>query len=704
MAADSSRCHRLAAWRRVLVAALAAALVGPAATASRIRAADGPDVLVLPGRTLAVVPADIDGHGRPGLMRIVESGSDGLDLEAWAIDDDGLTVTGTSRLISDEGSVAALLPWRQNGRVRVLALTAVFDQDGSNECCFRATLVIPASNGNFALQPLDVAGSETVDIVYPLDMDADGTDELVAQSVSYAGLDDNAAFEATYHVTVRAWDGSRFKPVHESVSGWSLAAVGGDSDGVPGDDVILTDDAGSAYEWLAMVGGAVTVEEAERGTSDGWPIGITEGRILLQTASSLSAYRWPRGGEPARTASVASDEQTSTWIAGSGDGAIVVAAGWRLADRSGRPAATIYDLDLKPLGEVRSPQAVRELARVAQRVFDVFGQWHPLIGSLATEKDGTAAAVSVAGVLITPGGPARYTATPFSPLVGRNPIAVAGPDDDWLVASEGVDGPYGGPGAFLFPQWETSDPLAFRVSLLRLSALRGFEAESGAIGVELDGAIERWSVGQQRRIVAGPGGFVATIVAPAGSNAVIGGPTVPDETALVGDGALKLSVRASHRDHDVPFERWLMVVLPDGRYVLEDWSGVFVGGEMHVEVDASTHVFALSVTLSGKTTPGAVVSAGSRSATADAAGVFELRIGAAPWPASVQVTATDPFDRTASTSIEVIGFVDYRGLPWALILGALGVLAAVALYIRPPRHTPEAPPDAEAGILEEVGD
>jgi hypothetical protein len=53
--------------------------------------------------------------------------------------------------------------------------------------------------------------------------------------------------------------------------------------------------------------------------------------------------------------------------------------------------------------------------------------------------------------------------------------------------------------------------------------------------------------------------------------------------------------------------------------------------------------------------------------------------------------------------VEVIGLVDYRGLPWVPIVGALTVLGAAVLFLRTPRHRPlAARPVLDDGRLEDV--
>ena len=91
-----------------------------------------------------------------------------------------------------------------------------------------------------------------------------------------------------------------------------------------------------------------------------------------------------------------------------------------------------------------------------------------------------------------------------------------------------------------------------------------------------------------------------------------------------------------------------------------------------------------------------------RPVTVDADGHFTTEVNAPPWPRTVVVTAVDPLGNETTTTVEVIGLVDYRGLPWALIFAAATVAAGLFLFLRTPRQ-PHAPTPVPAeGTLEEI--
>jgi hypothetical protein len=68
----------------------------------------------------------------------------------------------------------------------------------------------------------------------------------------------------------------------------------------------------------------------------------------------------------------------------------------------------------------------------------------------------------------------------------------------------------------------------------------------------------------------------------------------------------------------------------------------------------------------------------------------------------VVVVATDPFGTERTERLEIVGFLDYRGLPWIPIVGVLTVALGLLLFVRTPRHRPlQLAPDGD-GRLEEI--
>ena len=83
-------------------------------------------------------------------------------------------------------------------------------------------------------------------------------------------------------------------------------------------------------------------------------------------------------------------------------------------------------------------------------------------------------------------------------------------------------------------------------------------------------------------------------------------------------------------------------------------------------------------------------------------GAFATTVDAGPWPRSVIVAARDPLGNEVVERVEVIGLYDYRGLPWAAIVGVATLIAGAVLFLRIPRRRPAHVPELGDGRLEEL--
>ncbi len=149
------------------------------------------------------------------------------------------------------------------------------------------------------------------------------------------------------------------------------------------------------------------------------------------------------------------------------------------------------------------------------------------------------------------------------------------------------------------------------------------------------------------------------------------------------------------------FEAVLLVVTPWGQGITEQWSGTFIREPPEISVTASTDAMALSATLAGHASPGSMVDADGVTIETDDDGRFSASIDAPIWPSRVVVTARDPLGNEATTVVEVLGVVDYRGLPWAAILVAITLVVGAVLYVRTPRRRGASLPAGD-GRLEEL--
>lgn len=131
--------------------------------------------------------------------------------------------------------------------------------------------------------------------------------------------------------------------------------------------------------------------------------------------------------------------------------------------------------------------------------------------------------------------------------------------------------------------------------------------------------------------------------------------------------------------------RWLVTILG-----LNDWGEMSEPVRQSVTTDVSgpslavdaqflTAPWPFAAPLRGRTEPGVRVSIdGGPSVEAGRGGRFEFRRSLAPWPQTIEFTATDPVGNVTVRQVTFIGGLDYRQLPWEAIL-AVGILALVTI-------------------------
>ena len=137
------------------------------------------------------------------------------------------------------------------------------------------------------------------------------------------------------------------------------------------------------------------------------------------------------------------------------------------------------------------------------------------------------------------------------------------------------------------------------------------------------------------------------------------------------------------RDDQRP-KRWSIRVIP-----INDWGEVgfpvvgtvardVTGPTLAMEVPFTTPVWPVLTSLSGRTEPGSTIRLdGVGEMPIDDRGRFRVETRLAPWPQTLRLTATDASGNASTAEFSVIGGVDYRRFPWALII-ALVLLGAVA--------------------------
>lgn len=701
---------------RAMVVALA--LAGAVLTPSDAGAADD-TTLVLPGTTTSVVTADLDGDGEREIIRLIQD-AQGAEhaVDGWSYDGSSWSRLGPIQMPRAEqepsaspgsggGSAVALLSWTSTGGDRVLALTSesVHDDPSGATCCLTLFDVRIAASGSLELQRLQEIDSGAQSFT-AADVDGDGTDELVLHESLYGSGPDEQ--EAT--ITVSRWTGSGFEPIFhdgDDDERWLFGFTLAETDGVAGDDLLSAPTAEGGLQRLIWRDGALQVEEAHidmGGPNEGWVAGATDGTILLSLADEARAYRWKRGEDPVMVNALPTLMYPGLMLLGDGPDALVALQDGITLDGGEAPTLLLHDLELQELGEVGVNPATEEFWRIVNG--RAGGAWNgtpvniwPYTGPLnGVQIDGRPSFVA-SGMLIQLGGRDGFTARPMASLIGIAPIGTAGPDNAWAVLSD----VYSGPSGSAYLSWGGASFGSGRVSVTPVDQLLLPDDDVLQASFELSDAVEVTSDARSGELFAAGEGFSISVTAPAGSRVLVANGTVLQDHEVGGEPLVVEVLPRPRRqdDENQELEAMIAVLAPDGRAITRRWTGTFVREPPEINLTATTDAMALSATLAGRATPGSIVTADGRPIQVDADGRFSASVDAPIWPAQMIVTARDPLGNEATELIEVVGLVDYRGLPWAAFMVAATIIVGGVLYVRTPKRRARALPDGD-GRLEEV--
>jgi hypothetical protein len=504
---------------------------------------------------------------------------------------------------------------------------------------------------------------------------------------------------------VLRWNGAVFEQVFERTDRQLLYGFTvGDSDGVAGQDLLLAPGTDGRIRRLAWADGGMELEQAQIDAGEppeGWIVGVADGAIVLSLGQELRIVRWPRGEVATTVDRLGTLAYPGVGLVGDGPDAIVVVQDIFPFGNGRATNSTVYDMRLDELGEVAPNPATERIGmflneasgsgRSTQR--NIYPWAGPLFGGLEDRSPGYISA----GVLIQPGGPDGYVAHPIASLIGVQPIGRAGPHDAWV----GLGGAYSQPPGVAYLGWGGISPEWGRFAITSFDRVMLPDDEVNTTSFELSGAVEVQRDRGGATLMADGEGFQVAITAPAGSAVIlVNGLFLNDRT--IGEGPLVIDIASPriHEEGNQSLETSILVVTPDGRGTTEHWTGTFVREPPEIRVTASTNGMSLSATLDGHAAVGSQVTANGVPIETDAEGRFTSSIDAPIWPSRVVVTARDPLGNEATTVVEVIGVVDYRGLPWAAILLAATLLAGGVLYVRTPNRRVTALPEGDAHLEE----
>lgn len=689
------------------VIALLSVAVALAAAPGPAGAADEPSAELLPGDAHSAVIVDLEGDGAGEIVRIVAEDPARPIVEAWGFRDGVWELIGTASIplfdVPGVGDGSAVVAWRADGRARALVLISCCSAspDGELPTCCLAAYELVRTPGGVKLEPR-LEDAQAADFVHAIDVDGDGTDELVRSANSYTG--------ESGEIEVLRRNGDAFTSEFlADVEGGMYGFWAGDSDGVEGHDILLGPMPDGNLRRIAWVDGSLRAEEAHLDLGerfDGYPMAVASGAILLSMANELQVITWPRGQRPVRTARLTGLVYPYGGIVEAGSRTLlaVQAAGLQLGQST--PSLGIYDLDLRELGRV-------EVSPIAARVERLLGgssgtsrPWQrylfPYSGPLEALVSSPARGFVWAGMLIEADGDDGYRAQPIAPLLGLQALGFAGPEDGWAVLSSGYMN--AGNAAYLYPG--SVPPGWGRMSLVPVEDV--LQADGVAATIELRNAVEVGrTAGDVTELIADREGFEVEVNAPQGSWVVAQNRRSFSELTVESEPlVVEVSPRGGRDDEaaeDRPIDASLIVATPDGHATVFEWSGTFVAGPPELSVSGRTDALSFGATLEGTTSPHATVSVDGEAVGVSTDGGFAVAVDAGLWPSTVLVSAMDPLGNEVVERVEVVGVFDYRGLPWTAIVAAVTVSAGAVLFVRiPRRRAPSIADEGGEGLLEEL--
>ena len=700
----------------VLGCLLLAALVAPlhAARAATPLPAE-PGARFLDGAAYGAIVADLDGDGSRELVRLVaKTDSPGLlAVDAWRVSVAGawqsLGEVGLARAASVNerlterpakqnpmrpvgvGEPARFLVWNDGQRDRLLVATIAASLQPV-ACCLTVWEVSEQAGHVALTQRLSTQGNATS--VLSLDLDGDPADELfITQQPDPRGPNE-------VPIRVYDWNGSGFDEARSSFiapPGWA-AYPSADTDGRPGGEVLISsdpiDNGGDAVLnriWLAS--GSVETESwsvRDRGQVTSFDAGDGPLIAIVPPEAGLSLIlRWPPG-QPVRMEGGAAALGRLLGVFGQGLGARLLIAG-----PEGGSGLRIVDRG------VRSVMAPPIQGAAVSFVSD---DLLPYTGELPGGLAGRPAFIANGLLLDQPPTSAvlqPLATRPMAILPGITPIGQAGPGGTWMVLlhQSGFDPARSG-GALLAPTL----PFAGLVSVAPTGQVLTPERDAGSLPADFVGAVldGRGDLATRER------SFRANLGVPADATILTSAGTFPTPLGqpmrLSRDGAvvgMQVDVPPDSESGD-SFSLRIGVVTAAGHGYAARWRVSVLREPPPLAAGTPIAPFSMDVPLTGATRPGTSLTIDGRPVTVASDGSFVASVAASLVPVDVHLVATDAVGNVATEVVSVVGFVDYRRLPWIPFVAALTVVAGIILFLRAPRPRgrPAPAPDDDARLEE----
>jgi hypothetical protein len=689
--------RRAVAWGTAVCLALLSLPAAPVAAGDALP--PEPGAIVLPtGGTLQALAGDVDGDGDRELLRLVQDEMEVTLLEVWSEDAWQWTLAGTPiEVLSGQspgpgrnrvyaGAPARLLAWNDGSSERVLLVTQPRFEllDVGPACCLLIKEVVLDRNG---LRLASMGGqSNSVDAILALDLDGDGTDELLTTR----SLPPVGDIEYPIEARVYRFAGEQFgrpSKVELPFGSGNSPFLLGDTDGRPGQEAGLIGTLGPPGLFRIRLdgSGALVMDRSGLGNAIAAVSFVLHGghAVAVTTTGAVEVVDWPADREPR----IVDDDLAVSGVLGTADtprGPLLLVDSAQAALRTLGP-----DLRFGP-----TIDAAPSAALLALRSLHVYQG--PLPGG---GYRGGAAAIfrgRLVGSLVAPAG--SQVDQPIAPLVDTVPIGLVGNGNGWLAMLHGDlfptrIGRQGGILEELTPTPESWLSIAPLDEVLRASPVpEGF-------GPSIEGAVPDAS--SPAALTTSTAGFRARLTAPPGSRVALFGMGASTQSVVPASSTLSVEVEPPpSKAVDPRLDAGLIVLTPAGQAYVVDWSVQILTEPPSLAAAAVTPLLSSLVRVSGQVPPGTRLAIEGSSVVPDRTGHFAAEVSAPPWPSDVRIEATDPVGNRSTRVLSVVGLFDYRRLPWIPIVALATLVAAIALFLRGPRARRLTAVDGDARLEE----
>ena len=691
---------------------------------------DEPPVTRLTDLASASLVVDLDGDGTREVVAVAALTElrGFAAVQAWWVDADGsATPSNQVRLrrsatfddrvaigngirIDEEGMTgvrlgepAHLFTVRRDGREVALATGLGANPELTRECCLTIWEVTTAGPGDIRLR-LMAETHRAADSMGVADLDADGTDELLAVE-----LDSPVAGSVT--AVLLTWDGAAYRVTRSEVlSGASVPMVvdAGDSDGVPGEDVLLVDfgeDGIGQLVRLTLRDGALARENSDlnvpQGLSAARVLALPEGpTIMTADGSFLDLLRWRRDAPVEPLFVQPGRNGIPLAILGSGAETLVL-VGSQFPEVS---ALHVFNGGNGEWSVVGADTRAGVFASAGFGPTPITGPTWTHAGPIPGGFLGGPEAFVFSGMRLepTPTTDQPYLVEPMALLPGRRIVGTVGPGAA-STALSGAQSPTFGQSARVVQVATLGE--AAPLETAATAAILEPEDEAGVLAPTMLGvAPDPEHLGQ---LIVGNQAVDFEITAPPGSRVWWAAPGTIEEVAVGAEGIARIRLLEAAGD-DVEegdsLTRRLWVVTPAGHTYQGSWVIHVYRQPPDLGMDDGVPLIDFAPTVTGRTLPGSTLTVNGRPGEVAADGSFTVPLDVGLLPTEVRIAVTDAVGNRTERIVTRVWPLDYRQLPWVPIAVLIVVSAGVVLWMREPEGRPGARRTQEdESTFEEIG-